>query len=72
MGHVLPARDLWAFVDELTRTLAASATLANFAPVAQTLREWRATAEIHADPKLARRLRTPIVAGGPAVALPPG
>jgi hypothetical protein len=68
----LPTGDQRAFVDELTRTLAASATLENFAPVAQLLREWRATAEVHADPKLARRLRKPVVAEGRAVPLPQG
>lgn len=60
----LPPRDRSEFVDDLTRTLAASADLANFAPVVQTLTEWRATAEVHADPRLARRLRRPIAADG--------
>ncbi len=31
----------------------AATGLDNYAPVAQHLREWRATAEIHADPRLA-------------------
>lgn len=68
----LPPGDQRAIVDELTRTLAASATLENFAPVVQLLREWRATVEIHADPKLAQRLRKPIVGEGRAVPLPQG
>lgn len=65
----LPKRDQMTFVDELGRTLGASSALDNYAPVAQLLREWRATAEIHADPRLARRLRTAIVADG--VRVPP-
>ena len=39
-------------------------------PVAQLLQEWRATAEIHADPRLARRLRTAIAADGDPVVAP--
>ncbi len=38
----------------------AAAELDSFGPLAQMVEEWRATAEIHADPKLARRLRSPI------------
>lgn len=66
----LPKRDRAAFVDELGRTLVASSALDNYAPVARLLRGWRATAEIHADPRLARRLRTPIAADGDRVAIP--
>ena len=46
--------------------------LDNFAPLAQLVDEWRATAEIHADPKLARRLRRPIAPAGDLVARPAG
>ncbi len=66
----LPERDRGAFVDELTATLMAVAGLENYAPVGQLLREWKATAEIHADPKLARRLRRSIDADGDAVPVP--
>jgi hypothetical protein len=66
----LPKRDRGAFVDELTTTLMAVAGMDNYAPVGQLLREWRATAEIHADPKLARRLRRSIDADGDAVPSP--
>jgi len=66
----LPKRDRTAFVDELTTTLMAVAGLDNYAPVGQLLREWKATAEIHADPKLARRLRRSIDAGGDTVPVP--
>ena len=50
----------------------AAAELDNVAPLTQLLREWRATAEVHADPELARRLRRKLEANGDAVAAPPG
>lgn len=68
----LPRRDRTLFVDDLTRTLLAVSTIDNFAPVGQLLREWKATAEIHADPRLTRRLRGRLDATGEAVPLPAG
>jgi len=68
----LPKGDRRVFVDELTRTLAGAAAVENYSPVARLLREWKATAEIHADPKLARRLRKPIEAAGDRVTGPAG
>jgi hypothetical protein len=65
----LPAADRRRFADEFSRTVIAAAELENLSPLTQLLREWRATAEVHADPKLARRLRRPIgAAGGPVTA----
>ncbi|MGH3884449.1 MAG: hypothetical protein ACRDRC_13770 [Pseudonocardiaceae bacterium] len=46
-----------AFVLELVDTLRAADTLANVAPVVQVITEWRNTAEVHADPELAARIR---------------
>ena len=66
----LPKRDRNAFIDELTTTLMAAAGLENYGPVGQLLREWKATAEIHADPKLAWRLRRAIDADGDPVPVP--
>lgn len=66
----LPKRDRAAFVDELTTTLVAVGGLDNYAPIGQLLREWKATAEIHADPRLALRLRRSIDADGDAVPVP--
>jgi hypothetical protein len=66
----LSKRDRAAFVDELTTTLMAAGGIDNLAPVGQMLREWKSTAEIHADPRLARRLRRPIDADGDAVPVP--
>jgi hypothetical protein len=57
---LLPQADRKAFALELTQTLLASEDLQNFVPVGQVIREWRATAEVHADPELAKRLRKPI------------
>jgi hypothetical protein len=68
----LPRQDRKLFIDELTRTLLAVSTIDNFAPVGQLLREWKATAEIHADPRLARRLRRRVDANGEAVQAPAG
>lgn len=66
----LPRQDRRLFVDELTRTLLAVSTIDNFAPVGQLLREWKASAEIHADPRLARRLRGRLDAAGEPVPHP--
>lgn len=69
---LLPKADRKLFVEELTRTLVAASVVENYATVAQLLREWKATAEIFADPALARRLRKPMVAAGDPVAIPAG
>jgi hypothetical protein len=45
-------------------------TIDNYAPVGQLLREWKATSEVHADPRLARRLRRRIDADGDPVPVP--
>ena len=68
----LPKSDRKLFVEELTRTLIGAAAVENYSPVSQLLREWKVTAEIHADPALARRLRKPVVAGGVHVVAPAG
>lgn len=66
----LPARDRRLFLEEFARVVIAAAELDNYAPVSQLVREWRATAEIHADPSLARRLHRPIDAAGEAIPAP--
>ena len=68
----LPRLDRRLFIDELTRTLLAVSAIDNFAPVGQLLREWKATAEVQADPRLARRLRGQIDADGSSVPAPAG
>ena len=62
------ARDL--FAEELTETLLAAATVDVYAPVAQLVREWKATAEMHADPELLQRLTVVVQAAGDAVPRP--
>ena len=66
----LPSEDRTLFIDELTRTLVAVSTIDNYAPVGQLIREWKATAEIHADPRLARRLQQRLDSAGHAVPAP--
>lgn len=68
----LPAQDRRSFVEEFSRVVAAAAELDSYAPVVQLAREWRATAEVHADPKLARRLRRPLQAAGDRIERPAG
>lgn len=68
----LPRQDHKTFIDELTQILVAVSTIDNYAPVGQLLAEWKATAEVHADPRLVRRLRRRIDAGGDAVPVPVG
>lgn len=68
----LPARDRRLFVDEFSRVVTAAATLDSYAPLTQFVSEWRATAEIHADPTLARRLRGAVDAEGARVISPSG
>ncbi len=66
----LPRAERKLFIEDLTRALVGSAAVENYAPVSQLLREWKATAEIHADPKLSRRLRKPVEAKGEPVDVP--
>jgi hypothetical protein len=68
----LPAAERRAFVDEFSRLAVAAAELDPYSELTQVLQEWRATAEIHADPRLARRLRRPISADGDHVGRPAG
>ena len=66
----LPVRDRGLFAEEFARTVEAAAAVDNYAPLSQLLREWRDTAEVHADPRLARRLRRPITASGEMIPAP--
>jgi len=66
----LPPAERRSFGQEFSRVVMAAADLDNVAPVTQLVREWRATAEVHADPKLARRLRRPLEASGAPVPVP--
>lgn len=66
----LPSADRSMFLDEFTRVASAATTFDNYEPLTQLIHEWRATAEVHADPRLARRLRRPIEARGDRATLP--
>lgn len=66
----LPTRDRSLFLDEFSRVVAAAAAVDNYESLSQLVREWRATAELHSDPKLARRLRRVLDASGDHVAQP--
>ncbi len=55
------------FTRELVQMLRACAALGRFGAYTDLLDSWRATAEIHADPDLARRLTGPVELTGPAV-----
>ena len=66
----LPKADRHLFVEELTGILLGASAVNNYSPVAQLLREWKATAEIHADPNLAQQLRKPTKASGDPVTTP--
>jgi hypothetical protein len=57
---VLPQEDRHQFVVDFVRAFQASAELGEWSMLAQTIREWRDTAAIHADPKLARQLAEPL------------
>ncbi|MBI2965988.1 MAG: hypothetical protein HYY34_07280, partial [Chloroflexi bacterium] len=63
----LPDRDRKHFVEEFSRAIAAAVELDSYVPLTQLVREWRASAEIHADPRLARRLKQPLKANGKRV-----
>ncbi len=66
----LPAVDRRLFLDEFSRVVVAAAALDDYEALSQLVREWRATAEVHADPKLARRLRRAVEAAGEPVVAP--
>ena len=56
----LPKDDANQFIKDFVRAFRASAELGQWALLDQTIREWQATAAIHADNELAKRLSTPI------------
>lgn len=66
----LPSSDRELFVQELTQTLLGAAEIESFSPVAQLIQEWKATAEIHADPALAKRLQSKVEADGQLIESP--
>lgn len=59
-ADALPVGDRHQFVTEFARAFQASAELGQWAMLDQTIREWRDSAAIHADPELAASLSRPI------------
>lgn len=57
---VLPEADRAHFVADFVRAFQASAEMGQWSVLAQTVREWRNTAAVHADPVLAGQLTDPL------------
>lgn len=57
--RLLPAEERAAFAKELVDTLQACASVGKLARIEEIFREWKATAEIYADPDLAAKLKGP-------------
>ena len=60
---LLPEEDRRQFVAELTEMAGASADTGNYAPLAVLLRDWRATANVYADPAALKDLTEPLEEG---------
>lgn len=56
----LPAPALEEFAREFAETLEACASIGNMNRISEVLSDWKATAEIYADPALASDLRRPL------------
>jgi hypothetical protein len=59
-ADVLPQPDRAQFVTDFVRAFQASAEMGQWTPLAQTVREWKATAAVHADPELVQQLSSPL------------
>ena len=68
--ELLPARDRREFLQEFSKVVAATMELDDYQALTQLIREWRATAEVYADPRLAKRLRGPLSPSGDRVSRP--
>jgi hypothetical protein len=55
----LPPGEARAFADEFTETARACAEVGSMAALQPVIEAWRATAEVHSDPDLLRRLTAP-------------
>lgn len=68
----LSESDRAQFASEFIETAAAGADLGTLAPLAQLIREWRNTALVHADPRLAEAMRREHPGDGGVVPRPAG
>ncbi|MDA8201615.1 MAG: hypothetical protein M0Z49_02425 [Chloroflexi bacterium] len=66
----LPKRDRETFAAEFVSTTAAAIDLGTLAPVSVLLHEWKNTALVHADPRLAAAMRRDHPGAGAIVARP--
>ncbi|MFK3981060.1 hypothetical protein ACI2K4_11860 [Micromonospora sp. NPDC050397] len=57
---LLPVEELPQFIADFTRSAQIAAEVGQWSVLAQTVREWRATAAVYADPSLLRRLTEPL------------
>jgi hypothetical protein len=58
---LLPKTQLSEFVSDFVKAASISAELGQWSVLAQTVREWKATARIYADPELLRQLTEPLM-----------
>jgi hypothetical protein len=59
-SDVLPEQDRTQFVTDFVRAFQASAEMGEWTLVSQTVREWKATAAVHAHPDLVKQLSGPL------------
>ncbi len=59
-ADVLPKEDRVRFVTDFVRAFQASAEMGQWTSLAQTVREWKATAAVYSDPELAEQLSKPL------------
>ncbi len=57
---IMPKDEQALFVTDFVRAFQASAEMGQWSLLAQTVREWRATAAVYADPALAEQLTAPL------------
>jgi hypothetical protein len=57
---LLPSAELPQFVTDFTRSARISAELGQWSVLAETVREWKATAAVYADPEILRQLTGPL------------
>lgn len=69
-SRFLPEADREAFYAEFVETARACADVDTLEPLAQLVHEWKQTAQVHADPELAERLREPAAGDGDLVTAP--
>lgn len=66
----LPGQELQACLEELLADLEAGADTDNLEPFARSVQAWQSTAEVWADPNLARRLRRSFPGDGEEISRP--